>query len=155
MTGPQGGIGPLVVEFDVATNVEHAFTVWVDQLDRWWPKGKTVSGDDLLRIILEPTVGGRIYELGRDGDEHDWGRIVAWEPPTRLAFMWHLFFDPSEATDVSITFRPSATGTAVRLEHTGWDRLGQGAEERRTNTILAWDFLMARYRDTFDDNGLT
>ena len=40
--------GPLVVEFDVATSVEHAFAVWVEQLDRWWPTGKTVSGADIV-----------------------------------------------------------------------------------------------------------
>jgi len=147
--------GPLVVEFEVTTSVEHAFAVWVEQLDRWWPMGKTVSGADLAGIVIEPGVGGRIYELSRGGDEHDWGRIVAWEPPRRLSFTWHLFFDPREATDVSITFRPRGAGTTVRLEHTGWDRLGSGTEERRTNTIHAWDYLVARYRDAVGGQGLT
>ena len=136
---------PLVVEFAVDASVEHAFAVWVRNPDRWWPKSKTVSRDSLDEVVIEPVVGGRIYERNRDGDEHDWGRVVVWEPPTRIGFTWHLFFDPAEATDVSITFRPDGAITRVRLEQTGWDRLGAGGGERRTNTIRAWESITPLY----------
>ena len=65
-------------------------------------------------------------ERGRDGAEHDWGRVLDWEPPTRLRYLWHLFFDPSEATEVELTFTAAPAGTTVRLEQRGWDKLGNG-----------------------------
>lgn len=41
--------------------------------------------------------------------------VLDWEPPNRLRFLWHLFFDPSEATEVELTFTARGQGTDVRL----------------------------------------
>jgi hypothetical protein len=51
------------------------------------------------------SIGGRIYERTRDGTEIDWGEITVWEPPTRLAYRWHIRRDRADATDVEIPFR--------------------------------------------------
>ena len=89
--------------------------------------------------------GGRIVERGPDGAEHDWGRVLDWEPPTRLRYLWHLFFDPSEATEVELTFTAVASGTAVRLEQRGWDKLGTAGPPRRERTGQVWGALTAAY----------
>ena len=94
----------LVVEFDVRASVEHAFAVWTQRAGTWWPKGHTVSGDpDSVRF--EPRVGGRIVERARDGAEHVWGEVTAWDAPSRVEFLWHLFFDRAQATRVALTHR--------------------------------------------------
>jgi hypothetical protein len=31
---------------------------------------------------------------------HACGEVLAWEPPHRLVYLWHLMFDRSEATEV-------------------------------------------------------
>ena len=72
----------------------------------WWPKGHSVSADPELVVTFEPRPGGRIYERTPAGEEHDWGEIVAWEPPRRLVYVWHLRFDRADATEVEITFAP-------------------------------------------------
>ena len=56
----------------------------------------------------------------------DWGRVLDWEPPTRLRYLWHLFFAPLEATEVELTFTAVPAGTAVRLEQRGWEHAGGG-----------------------------
>ena len=84
-------------------------------------------------------------ERGRDGAEHDWGRVLDWEPPGRLRYLWHLFFDASEATEVELTFTAVPAGTAVRLEQRGWDKLGGAAPRRRERTGQVWDMLTAVY----------
>ena len=61
--------------------------------------------------MLESGVGGRIYERTADGVEHDWGVVTVWDPPKRLAYLWHLGRDRSEATDVDIRF--VARGPAI------------------------------------------
>ena len=129
---------PLVVEFQVSTDPHHAFDTWVSRPTMWWPRDHTISKGDMAEIVIERAVGGRIYERAADGREHDWGRIEGWDPPNRLAFTWHLFFDPSEATNVEVTFSPHHEETVVRIEQTGWGRLGNAAELRRTNTDKAW-----------------
>lgn len=130
---------PLVVEFTVAKPVGHAFDMWVNRPAMWWPKSHTVNKTDDLAIIFEGRPGGRIYERTGDGIETDWGEIEVWEPPRRVVYNWHLFFAPSEATRVEVTFAETLEGTLVRIEHTGWERLGERTgTERRTNTNRAW-----------------
>ena len=129
---------PLIVEFTVDAPCAHAFDVWANRPSLWWPKAHTVAGTDDVEIVFEGQPGGRIFERTGDGAEHDWGEVTAWEPPTRLAYRWHLFFDKAEATDISVTFTPDGDGTSVRIEQRGWERLGAAGPQRRTNTQGAW-----------------
>lgn len=135
---------PLVVEFEVAASPEHAFDVWTRRTLLWWPPSHTVSGAP-ERIVFEPRAGGRIVEVAPSGEEHLWGEVLDWEPPARLRYRWHLFIDPSEATDVEITFRPAGGGTTVRLEQRGWERLGDAGPPRRERTGKAWAEITSRY----------
>jgi uncharacterized protein YndB with AHSA1/START domain len=135
---------PLVVEFEVAVGPAEAFDVWTRRCGLWWPPSHTVSGDPAA-IVFEAGPQGRIVERGPDGAEHDWGRILDWEPPTRLRYLWHLFFTPSEATEVELTFTAVGAGTAVRLEQRGWETLGEAGPPRRRRTGAVWGELTAVY----------
>lgn len=151
MSAPEK-IPPLVHELVVASDVDHAFTTWVERASTWWPRSHTVSGDPAA-IVFEPTAGGRILEVGPDGDEHDWGEVVVWDPPHRLALLWHLFFPRAEATHVEITFAPVEGGTAVRLVQTGWDALGDAGPPRRERTVAGWAAVTADYVRLLDEDG--
>jgi uncharacterized protein YndB with AHSA1/START domain len=83
-------VEPLRLSFHVGCSVEHAFRVWNSGIGAWWPADHTLTGQDDLTVVLETEKGGRIYERTRDGDEHDWGEVTVWEPPHRLAYLWHL-----------------------------------------------------------------
>ena len=104
----------------------------------------TISGDPAA-ITFEPRAGGRILERAADGSEYDWGTVVAWEPPRRLRYRWHLFFDPSEATEVEVSFSPAPAGTTVRLEQRGWEALGDAGASRRTRTGTVWAIVAERF----------
>lgn len=116
---------PIVLEFDVECSPEHAFQMWTLRTALWWPNSHTMTGDSACDIVFGPRVGGRIFERGPEGTEHEWGEIQVWEPPMRIGYRWHLFFDRSEATDVEVSFQPTASGTRVRLVQTGFDRLSE------------------------------
>ena len=111
---------PLRVTFDVACSAEHAFATWTSRIGTWWPADHTVTGDRDLAIVLESGVGGRIYERTAHGVEHDWGVVTVWDPPKRLAYLWHLGRDGSEATDVDIRFvARGPDDTRLEIEHRG------------------------------------
>ena len=133
-------------EFEVAASVGHAFEVWTGRTGMWWPPSHTVGGDRHDRIVFEPEVGGRIYERTVDGQEHEWGEVVAWEPPHRVAYLWHLFFDRSEATTVEVTFAGLDSATRVRIRQTGFEQLGAPGQVRRDRTDAAWDAILGLYR---------
>ena len=135
---------PLVIEFDVGVPPAQAFDVWTQRCATWWPPAHTISGDPAA-ITFEPRPGGRIFERGRDGGEHDWGEVLDWQPPNRLRYLWHLFFDASEATEVEVTFTARADGTTVRLEQRGFERLGEAGLARRDRTRTAWSAITARF----------
>ena len=137
---------PLRMSFDVACSVEHAFTVWTSGMGTWWPPDHTVTGQAGLVIVLQGGVGGRIYERTPDGVEHDWGQVTVWEPPTQLGYLWHLRRDRREATEVEIHFLPQGdAATRIEIEHRGWERLGDAADEWRDRNRAGWQSLLPHY----------
>ena len=139
-------IEPLHLSFEVACPADRAFTIWTAATSTWWPTSHTVSTEPGLAVIFEPRVGGRVFERTADGTEHDWGRIVAWEPPHRLVYSWHLRVDRSDATEVEIRFTHlDRTTTRVDIEHRGWDRLGARGLDRRDANGAGWAGLLPAY----------
>jgi uncharacterized protein YndB with AHSA1/START domain len=139
--------GPLRFVLDVDCSVEHAFTVWTEGIATWWPSDHTVTGGPGLLVVLEPRLGGRIFERTAAGDEHDWGEVTIWEPPARLAYRWFLRADRSDATDVSIDFvATEAARTRVEITHSGWERLGTRAGVWRERNHQGWSTLLPHYR---------
>ena len=133
-------------EFEVNAPIERAFTVWTTKASLWWPRSHTMGGEQHLEVVFEPQVGGRIFERTTAGDEHDWGEVVGWDPPRRVSYLWHLFFDRSEATQVVVSFAPTEQSTRVTIEQTGFERLGEAGAPRRDRTDLAWKHISELYR---------
>jgi uncharacterized protein YndB with AHSA1/START domain len=139
-------IEPIHLAFEVECPVDHAFDVWTARFGQWWPLDHTVSGEEGLTVVLEGRPGGRIFERRAGGQEHDWGEVTIWEPPTRLGYTWHLNADRSDATDVEIRFLPGAGGaTRVEIEHRGWERLGAGGQAWRERNHGGWATLLPHY----------
>jgi uncharacterized protein YndB with AHSA1/START domain len=116
-----------------------AFTVFTEGMSTWWPLETHHIGEQKAEAaVVEPRAGGRWYERAADGTECEWGRVIAWEPPERVVFGWHLGpewkYDPDEAsaTEVEVRFVVEGpTTTRVELEHRGFERLGERADELR------------------------
>jgi hypothetical protein len=129
-------IEPLKLSYRIQCPPEHAFDVWTSRVSAWWPKGHSASGDPDSLVVLEPHLGGRVFERTPDGTEIDWGEITLWSPPHRLGYLWHIRRDRSDATDVELTFVDLGDGTTrLDIVHTGWERLGaEGPAWREANT---------------------
>ena len=133
-------------EFDVTVPVERAFTVWTTKASLWWPRSHTMGGERHAEVVFEPHAGGRIFERTTAGEELEWGEVVGWDPPRRVSYLWHLFFDRSEATQVVVSFAPAEGGTRVTIEQTGFERLGDAGAARRDRTDQAWTHIAELYR---------
>jgi hypothetical protein len=144
---------PLELKFDLDCAPTEAFAVWTERFSTWWPDDHTVTGDP-ESVVLEPCLGGRIYERARDGTEHAWGEVTAWEPPGRLCYLWHLRRDRSDATEVEIRFLAQDSGTRVEIEHRGWERLGADADQWRDRNVVGWQTLLPHFVATIESRGL-
>ncbi|HEY5890980.1 MAG TPA: SRPBCC domain-containing protein [Acidimicrobiia bacterium] len=142
---------PIVVEFEVACSPDHTFEMWTERAAMWWPRSHSMSQDAAMEVSFEPHVGGRVFERATDGSEFEWGEVTVWEPPERIGYLWHLFFDRSQATDIQVTFSPTGTGTTVQLRQTGFERLPSDVGlTRRNRTEGAWAEVARHYREVLD-----
>jgi uncharacterized protein YndB with AHSA1/START domain len=136
----------------VNTPIEHAFEVFTERFDAWWPRSHKIGKADLQTAVLEPREGGRWYERGVDGSECEWGRVLAYAPPSRIALSWHLQSnftydpDPARASRVDVVFRAeTASRTRVELVHSQLDRHGEGWEKLREMVSTpsgGWDIIL-------------
>jgi uncharacterized protein YndB with AHSA1/START domain len=139
-------IEPLLTTVEVRCDIDHAFHVWTERTALWWPKTHTMSRDEHLDVVFEPCIGGRIFERTSDGRELDWGEILVWDPPARLRYLWFLGGDRTVATDVEVRFAANGAGTtAVEIEQTGWERLGDIGRERRDRNRSGWAGVLPRF----------
>lgn len=136
---------PIVMRLRVECSPEHAFDVWTRRIGLWWPRGHSVSGDPGLSVEIEPRAGGRVVERTPAGAEHVWGEVTAWEPPDRLAYLWHIYEARPEATDVEVTLAPDHGGTLVTVTHTGWERLAATRPEVRGRNESAWSRVLPHF----------
>jgi uncharacterized protein YndB with AHSA1/START domain len=129
-------VQPVRKEVVVDAPVERAFRVFTDKFDRWWPREHHIGKSEMQRAVIEPRVGGRWFEVGMDGIECDWGKVLVWEPPRRVVMQWQLNaaweYDPELHTEVEISFETlGPMRTRVQLEHRGLERMGEAAAEVR------------------------
>lgn len=132
-----------------------AFEVFTTEFDSWWPPSHHIGKAELLAAVIEPHVGGRWYEKGVDGSECDWGRVLAWEPPTRLVLSWHLNgqwefdADAAHASEIEVRFTPDGESrTVIAFEHRHIER-SVYAEQLRdgVDSPQGWTGLLARFAE--------
>jgi uncharacterized protein YndB with AHSA1/START domain len=122
----------------VEVPIERAFAVFTEGIDTWWNPDHHLLADNFDHMVFEPRVGGNIYDVGKDGTECRWARVLAYEPPSRLVFSWdistrwELETDLEKTSEVEVRFTAEAPRrTLVELEHRNIDRHGEGWEGMR------------------------
>jgi uncharacterized protein YndB with AHSA1/START domain len=114
-----------------------AWRVFTEQMGTWWPLASHKIGKaPAVDAVIEPRVGGRWYERGEDGSTCDWGRVLSWDPPSRLVLSWDINadwqYDPDLGTEIELRFiAQGKDGTRVELEHRRLDRYGARRDEMR------------------------
>jgi uncharacterized protein YndB with AHSA1/START domain len=138
----------------VSAPPERAFAVFTAGFSTWWPLDSHHIGEkDAVDVVLEPRAGGRWFERAADGTECDWGFVTEYEPPRRVLLAWHLTPDfdfdpdPAKATEVEVTFTPKDGGTLVKLEHRGFEKLGEAGAKMRdaVSSPGGWADLLQMY----------
>ncbi|WP_049973870.1 SRPBCC family protein [Azospirillum sp. B4] len=146
-------IAPVVKTVQVKASQTHAFQVFTTRFSTWWPATHHIGKAPMVNAVIEPKMDGRWYEVGDDGSECDWGRVLAWEPPGRLVLSWHLDGDFQFRTDtyseVEVTFTPLDDSlTRVTLEHRNLDRFGQDNGQRlrgKVDSAGGWTGILDLY----------
>jgi uncharacterized protein YndB with AHSA1/START domain len=122
-----------VVSLKVPAGV--AWRVFTEEMGTWWPLATHKIGEArAIDAKIEPFVGGRWYERGDDGSSCDWGRVLVWEPHSRLVLSWDISadwkYDPGLKTEVEVRFiAEGRDATRVELEHRYLDRYAERRDQ--------------------------
>jgi hypothetical protein len=147
---------PVRKSITVRANADHAFRVFTEGFDSWWPRGHHIGKSPLKKAIIEGKAGGRCYSEQMDGTECDWGRILVWDPPRRFVMAWQITLawqyepDLAKSSEVEVRFTAEPDGsTRVDLEHRYFERHGAGFETMRTSVDSpnGWNGLLNLFRE--------
>ena len=140
----------------VEAPIDQAFSVFTDGLGSWWPPEYNLLEVDIAERVFETRVGGHVYDVGTDGSECHWARVLAFEPPNRLVISWDLSpqwqveTDPEKTSEIEVRFVSEAPDrTRVELEHRNIDRHGDGWEGLRDQigSDSGWPGALLRFAD--------
>jgi uncharacterized protein YndB with AHSA1/START domain len=146
---------PIRKSLRVRAGQRKAFDTFAGAMGSWWLKTHSLVESGQKDVVIEPRAGGRWYEIGNDGSEKQWGRVLAWEAPDRLLLAWQLnaewTYDPDFETTIEVRFTPDGDEhTTVEFEHRDLDRFGANAEAVRgdydTGMDGGWQQLLENYR---------
>jgi uncharacterized protein YndB with AHSA1/START domain len=145
---------PVRKSVTVKADAARAFEVFTGRIGRWWPRSHRIGSSPQKDVVLEPRPGGRWYEIGEDGSQCNWGKVLAWEPPARVLLAWQIGadwkYDADLITEVEVTFTPLAAGeTRVDLEHRNLERFGEKVEDVRSriDSPNGWTGILKIYAE--------
>lgn len=118
------------VALRVKASPERAFAAFTGEIGAWWrPNGLFQTTPRAPGVLaFGPGEGGRLTETLANGKVFEIGRILAWEPPSRLVFSWRQAnFPPELTTEVEVRFEAVGEETRVSVEHRGFDQVPEGA----------------------------
>lgn len=145
-------VEPIKKRITVEVPVERAFRVFTENFDAWWPRQHQIGKSKMKNAVLEQKLGGRWYEVGEDGTECDWGRVLAWDPPRHLVLAWQLDaqfrFDPNLVTEVEVHFTAAGPKTTiVDLEHRNLERYGEAGPQIKAilGSDQGWGGCLSNY----------
>ncbi|MFZ0305175.1 MAG: SRPBCC family protein [Terracidiphilus sp.] len=145
---------PLRRSVRVKASPDRAFRVFAEQMDTWWPKSHHIGSSPMKGIVVEGRPGGAIYTVQEDGTNCPWASVIAWEPPHRFTFAWHVTpywkYEPDFArcSEVEVLFTPADDGTTlVELEHRHFERHGEGWElmQGAVGSEGGWNGVLANF----------
>lgn len=130
---------------------EKAFRVFMSGMGGWWPKGHSLLKSPQRDVVVEPRPGGRWYEVGEDGSEYMWGRVLEWDAPDRALLAWQLngewTYDPGFETEVEILFRADGEHTIVEFEHRKLEAFDRTARDGHVMSMdEGWGAILESYR---------
>jgi uncharacterized protein YndB with AHSA1/START domain len=144
-------IAPIVRSVSVKAPPDRAFALFTGDIGRWWPRGMTIGAQPHADVVIEKRPGGRWFERADDGTETQWGKVLAWEPPSRLLLAWQIGSDwkyqANLETEVEVTFAPEGKGTLVTLEHRNLERFGDAAQSVANQVGGGWPKFLQFFAD--------
>jgi uncharacterized protein YndB with AHSA1/START domain len=150
-----GGTAELiVVNRRIGLPVDRAFSLFVDELNTWWPRDLTWAKDRLAEVGIEPKIGGHAYERDKDGAVSTWGTVLSLRRPEHIVLAWQIRPDRTPEPSGGAASRVDARFVSVDpnttdlvLVHRDFPRHGDGWQGYRAGMAgkSGWPRLIEAY----------
>ncbi len=121
----------------------HAFVVFTERVDGWWPKSHRRLEDSRVALdpvgpegLLQEVAGDRVLPIGF---------VTIWSPGHALGFGWNLGAPPGMSTRVDVRFFEEEGGTRVELVHTDGDPAIPDWGKTARIFTNAWEHVLAGF----------
>jgi hypothetical protein len=143
-------VAPIVRTMAIKCSRAHAYATFTARIGEWWLPAFSASGPDLADVVIEPHVGGRVYEISKGGDEFTWGAVKAIQDGTAITVVWTLGVHAPDPTEVDLRFAGDITGDLadddlvadVTLRHSGFV---SADDHGRFDSDGGWSEVLAAY----------
>ena len=137
----------LVRTITLACPVAHAFEVFTDKIDLWWPRGHRRNRDATLGFD-----GEDLIERAPDGAEWTMGRVTAIDPPHLLSLDWYPG-SPVDPTSVEVRFAARDTGTEITVTHRALTLEAKSIWPQRVATFTkGWDSVLPALKNFIEES---
>jgi DNA-binding transcriptional ArsR family regulator/uncharacterized protein YndB with AHSA1/START domain len=112
------------LEVSIAAPRKRVWTSLTKEISRWWPK-HFYTHPEPKRFVVEPHVGGRVFEDWGNDAGGLWGIIIQWRPGELMQWACDHFPQCGNAGRCIITveLRDAADGTVVHVHDSGYGRM--------------------------------
>jgi uncharacterized protein YndB with AHSA1/START domain len=146
VTNAETAIAPVHKTVVVKCSPERAYEVFTREIGSWWPLTRhSIGENEIVEVVFEEHVDGRVFERLTDGSEADWGKVLSWNPPASFSMAWSPGSDPAKPTELTVSFAAEGDGTRVDLFHTGWEILAERGRESRDSYDNGWVGVLEDY----------
>jgi len=128
------------LEVSIAAPPARVWKALMEETGQWWPREFFV-GPSPKGFIIEPRVGGRMYEDWGNGAGLMWAQVIAYDPPNSIDLLGHLTaqFGGPASTQFRIALSEKDKGTVLKLSDTVFGRL---SDEKYNQTKEGWSYLL-------------
>jgi DNA-binding transcriptional ArsR family regulator/uncharacterized protein YndB with AHSA1/START domain len=136
-------MGSVTAELEVQINatVKEVWYALTKQTGSWWRKDFYTSSNT-RDFILEPKLGGLMYEDAGNGEGLVWATVIGLQSPNLLELKGHLTpaFGGPAISFIKITLEEAGTGTLFKLSDTTFGEIGPKLKQSLTE---GWQLLFA------------
>ena len=113
------------LEVVIAAPPPRVWQALASESSAWWPKAFHTS-ERTQRFVIEPVLGGRVYEDFGGGDGLVWYSVIGVEAGRELILAGHLLppFGGPAVTALRLTLSAKAPGTLLRVQDYRFGALG-------------------------------
>lgn len=142
-------LDPIIRTIDVPCNQIKAFTIFINEMDSWWPMGKftttAFTGEAAASIRVDAKEGGEIIEVSPDNTEYKWGTINKFDPYGFISMSFHIPHPEEDVKNrslVELRFTViDENQTRVELKQSNWEAFGKRAKDLQGGYGGGWAII--------------